>query len=472
MPRPVPATLVQKIWARHAVCELDAETSLLFIDRIFLHDRTGGRMLKGLQDKGRSVANRDLVFGTLDHVIDTDPGRTDRTKMPGGTEFIGLFRERMQAVGIPIFDLGDERQGIVHVVAPELGIALPGITFICGDSHTCTIGGVGALAWGVGISQGELALATQTLPMKRPKMMRVRCEGALGAGVSAKDLICFLIGRHTAAGASGCALEFAGAAVAALSIEARMTLCNMAVEFAAVTGIVGADDVTFQFLNGRPFAPSGADWDRAEAHWRSLATDADAVFDREIVVDCSEIAPQVTWGTSPQHVLPIEGRIPDPATEQDVNLRAGMTKALAYADLAPGTPIAGVPIEAAFIGSCTNSRIEDLRTAAAVLNGRKIAAGIKAICVPGAMQVKRQAEAEGLDRIFLAAGFEWREPGCSLCFFGNGDNFGGARRVITSTNRNFENRQGPGVRSHLASPATVAASAIAGRIADPRRAGA
>jgi 3-isopropylmalate/(R)-2-methylmalate dehydratase large subunit len=471
MSRPAPATLVEKIWAEHVVAELDRETVLLFIDRIFLHDRTGGRMLKGLHDKGHRVANRNLVFGTLDHVIDTDPGRTDQTKIPGGTEFIGLFRERAAAAGIPIFDLGDERQGIVHVVAPEQGIALPGTTFVCGDSHTCTVGGVGALAWGIGVTQGELVLTTQTLPMKRPKMMRVRCEGSVGAGVSAKDIICCLIGRYGAAGASDCALEFAGPAIAGLSVEARMTLCNMAVEFAAVTGIVGADDATFQFLSGRPFAPQGEMWDQAVAHWRRLATDAEAVFDREIVIDCSEIAPQVTWGTSPQHVLPIDGHIPDPAAEADAGTRSTMAKALAYSDLIPGTPIAGIPIEAAFIGSCTNGRIEDLRIAATILKGRSVAAGVKAICVPGSMPVKRQAEAEGLDRIFIAAGFEWREPGCSLCFFGNGDNFGAARRVITSTNRNFENRQGPGMRSHLASPATVAASAIAGRIADPRHLG-
>jgi len=461
-------TLVEKIWAAHVVAELGDDTDLLHIDRLFLHERSGGRMLQGLADAGRPVFDPAMAFGTLDHIIDTDPGRTDSTKFPGGAEFIRSFREGTAAAGVRIFDIGDPAQGIVHVIAPELGVAQPGLTLACGDSHTCTVGGMGALAWGIGVTQGEHVLATQCLPMQRPRQMRVRFEGALRDGVTAKDMVLHLIRLYGARGGDGCAVEFAGEAVRALSCAARMTLCNMAVEFGAWTGIVAPDETTIDYLRGRPHAPQGADWDAAVAWWRTLASDEGARFDREMVIDAADLRPSVTWGTSSEQTVGIDEPAPSPAAIADAVARASAEKALRYTHVEPGQPLAGLPIDAAFIGSCTNSRIEDLRAAARVLEGRKVAPGVLAICVPGSTPVKRQAEAEGLDRIFKDAGFQWREAGCSLCFYAGGDSFGGARRVISSTNRNFENRQGPGVQTHLASPLTVAASAVAGRIADPR----
>lgn len=461
-------TLAEKIWSQHAVAEQGDGTTLLYIDRIFLHERTGSIALKGLEAAGREVRDPGQVFCTMDHIVDTFPGRTDQTTMPGGIEFITATRAAARAAGIRCFDIGDPSQGIVHVVSPEQGIALPGVTLVCPDSHTGTVGGLGALAWGIGSTEAEHALATKTLAVTKPKQMRVTYTSELPFGVTAKDMILALIGRHTAAGGVGYVVEFAGEAVRALDIEARLTLCNMTVEFGAWSGIVAPDDKTIEYVRGRPFAPEGDEWDRAVAHWRSLASDADAVFDREIEIDAAGIVPQVTWGTSPQHEIAVDGRIPDPADEADANRRKAMERALEYMALAPGEALAGTPIDAAFIGSCTNSRLSDLRAAAEVLRGRRVAEGIRAICVPGSTQVKAAAEAEGLDQVFTAAGFEWRESGCSMCFFAGGEHFGREERVITSTNRNFENRQGPGTRSHLASPTTVAASALAGRIADVR----
>jgi len=461
-------TLVEKIWAAHMVAELGDDTDLLHVDRLFLHERSGGRMLQGLADAGRPVFDPAMAFGTLDHIIDTDPGRTDKTRFPGGAEFIRSFREGTAAAGIKTFDIGDPSQGIVHVIAPELGVAQPGLSLVCGDSHTCTVGGMGALAWGIGVTQGEHVLATQCLPMQRPRQMRVRFEGALGEGVTAKDMVLHLIRLYGARGGDGCAVEFAGETVRGLSCAARMTLCNMAVEFGAWTGIVAPDETTIDYLRGRPHAPQGADWDAAVAWWRTLASDEGARFDREIVIDAADLRPSVTWGTSSEQTVGVDEPVPSPAAIADAVARASAEKALRYTQVEPGRPLAGLPIDAAFIGSCTNSRIEDLRAAARVLEGRKVAPGVLAICVPGSTPVKRQAEAEGLDRIFKEAGFQWREAGCSLCFYAGGDSFGAARRVISSTNRNFENRQGPGVQTHLASPLTVAASAVAGAIADPR----
>jgi 3-isopropylmalate/(R)-2-methylmalate dehydratase large subunit len=467
-------TIAQRIWDQHAIAELAAGVSLLHIDRVFMHEKTGGRMLKGVMDPGRTVAHPELVFGSFDHVIDSDPGRNDpaygnKTRIPGGPEFIQVYRDYSKRAGIPLIEIADPDQGIVHVIAPELGVALPGTTFVCGDSHTCSLGALGALAWGIGVTEGEHVLATQTLRANRQQQMKVVFDGQLGAGVTAKDMILALIGKYGAAGGSGYIAEFTGAAVRALSIDARLTLCNMAVEFAAWTGVVAPDDTTFEYLHGRRYAPKGALWDKAVAHWRALASDADASYDQTLHVDCSVLEPQVTWGTSPQHVVAVNGVVPEPASFADGGMRGAAEKAIAYSGLQPGTRLDSVPIEAAFIGSCTNSRLSDLRAAAAVLKGRHVAKGVKAICTPGSSQVKRAAEAEGIDRVFKEAGFEWRESACSLCFYANGDSFGDAKRVITSTNRNFENRQGPGVRSHLASPATVAASAIAGHIADPRK---
>jgi 3-isopropylmalate/(R)-2-methylmalate dehydratase large subunit len=468
----VPSTLIDKIWQMHTVAELGDSTALLHVDRLVMHERTGGRMLDGVRRAGRQVFDPTMVVGTFDHIIDTFPGRNETTLFPGGSEFIKTYRDNAELAGIQLFDIGDARQGIVHVIAPELGIAMPGMTLVCGDSHTPTVGGVGALAWGIGVTQGEHVLSTQCIAVKRPKQMQVRFEGVLAPLVTAKDIILWLIGRYGAAGGKDHVIELTGPVISGLSVAERMTICNMAVEFGAWTAIVAPDDVTIDYLAERPYRPINKFWDLAVKHWRSLRTDDDALFDSEIVVDCSEIEPQVTWGTSSEHVIGVHGRIPDPAAEPASTKRASMQKALNYTELTPGSALAGLPIEAAFIGSCTNSRIEDLRMAAGILRGRKVAVGVKAICVPGSSHVKAQAEAEGLDLVFREAGFEWRESGCSLCFYAGGDSFGEAKRVITSTNRNFENRQGPGVRSHLASPVTVAASAVAGAITDPRSLGA
>lgn len=462
------ATLFGKIWRQHRVAVLDDSADLLHVDRIFLHERTGSIALQSLAEKGHQVRNPAQVFCTMDHIVDTFPGRNDTTRVPGGDVFIRETRSAAHHAGIRLFDISDPHQGIVHVISPEQGIALPGATVVCPDSHTCTQGGLGALAWGIGSTEAEHALATQTLRVARPRTMRVRYDGRVGLGVTAKDMIIYLIAKYSAGGGTGYAIEFAGDAVRALSVDARLTLCNMAVEFSAFAGIVEPDDVVFEYLAGRPYAPRREHWDMAIAAWRGLVSDADAVFDKEIVVDCADIAPMVTWGTSPQHAIAIDGVVPNPADIADGDKRKSMERALSYMDLIPGQAPGALKIDAAFIGSCTNSRLSDLRAAAGLLVGRKVAAGVKAICVPGSSQVKRDAEAEGLHRVFIDAGFEWRESGCSMCFFAGGESFGHRQRVISTTNRNFESRQGPETRTHLASPITVAASALAGYIADPR----
>jgi 3-isopropylmalate/(R)-2-methylmalate dehydratase large subunit len=463
-------TVIDKIWDDHLVAALPSGESLLHIDRVFLHERTGPATLSGLRAAGYAPMHPKLVFGTMDHIVDTLPPRSDKTMFKGGEAFIGAFRDDSKRAGIRLFDLNDARQGIVHVVSPEQGIALPGLTLVCPDSHTCTVGGLGALAWGIGSTEAEHAVATQTLVRPRMKQMRMRFDGTMPKGVSAKDLALAMIVRFGSTGGDGHVIEYTGAAMRALPVEGRLTLCNLTVEFGAWTGLVAPDDTTFHWIASRQreFAPQGAMWERAVAHWRALQSDADARFDTEHAIDCDALLPQVTWGTNPEQGLGIDDAIPDPARAPDTTTRDNWTRALAYMDLKPGTPLMGTPIEAAFIGSCTNSRLSDLRAAAAIVKGRKVARGVKALVVPGSTPVKREAEAEGLDRIFLEAGFEWRESGCSLCFFAGGDHFGAARRVISSTNRNFEGRQGVGVRTHLASPATVAASALAGAIADPR----
>lgn len=469
MSNAAPRTVIAKIWDEHVVAELGGGQSLLHLDRIFLHERTGPALLAGLAQAGRNPAHPGLVLGIMDHAVETLPGRLERSRGPGANAFVAGFRERTRAAGIRLVDLDDPRQGIVHVVSPEQGIALPGLTIVCPDSHTGTVGGIGALAWGIGSTEGEHAVATQTLVRRRPKAMRVELRGRLPAGAGAKDMALALIGRFGAAGGEGHAIEFAGEAVRALPVEGRLTLCNMAVEFGAWTGLVAPDDAAIDWVARRPLAPKGELLERAATHWRGLVSDGDARWDARLELDVTALAPQVTWGTSPEHAIAIDGRVPDPSRASG-SARASLERALEYMALRPGDPIAGTPVEAAFIGSCTNSRLPDLREAARVLAGRKVAPGVKAIVVPGSSTVKREAEAEGLDRVFREAGFEWRESGCSLCFFAGIDSFGAARRVITSTNRNFEGRQGPGVRSHLASPATVAASAVAGCIADPRAA--
>ncbi len=462
-----PRTLFDKLWTSHLVRELGEGVALLAIDRIFLHERTGSVALKSLRDTGRPVRDPSRVFCTMDHIVDTTVGRGDETRMPGGTNFIVETRQAAQAAGIHLFDVRDPLQGIVHVISPELAIVLPGATVVCPDSHTCTQGAMGAFAWGIGSTEAEHALATGTLRVKRPKTMRVRFEGKLPAGVTAKDMTLALIAAHGSVGGNGYAVEYAGAAVEALEIEARLTLCNMATEFSAVTGCIAPDEKTFAYLQGRAHAPAGAEWDEAVESWRALRTDAAAVFDKEIVIDVSNLAPMITWGTSPEHAVPIRASVPDQAGSGTT--AEAYSRALQYMDLAPGVALESLKIDAAFIGSCTNSRLSDLRRAAAILRSRRVAAGVRAICVPGSMSVKRAAEAEGLDQVFRDAGFEWRESGCSMCFFAGGESFGKQERVVSSTNRNFESRQGPETRTHLASPETVAASAVAGHLIDFRR---
>ncbi len=466
-----PQTLFAKLWDAHRVATLDDGADLLHIDRVVLHERAGAICMRQLAKAGRSVYDPAQVFGIMDHVLDTRPGRSEATTLiPNGQQFIEAFRAAANAAGFSMFDLGDERQGIAHVSMPEQGVVLPGMSLVCADSHTGTIGGLGALAWGVGVSELEHALATQTIAIARPLTMRVTIEGDSGAAVTAKDIVLRLIGQIGASGAVGYMVEYAGSAVRAMSIEGRMTLCNMAVEFGAWSAVVAPDAVTLAWVAGRPFAPSGAMWDRAAETWQDLQSDDDAVFDREVHLEIAALVPQVSWGTSPQHVAPVDGIVPHPDAIGDPVARGAAEAALRYMDLAPGQRLADVPIDAVFIGSCTNARLSDLRAAAAVLRGRRIAATIgKAIVVPGSSEVKRQAEAEGLDIIFRDAGFEWRESGCSLCFFGGGEGFAPGARVASTTNRNFENRQGPGIRTHLMSPATAAASALSGRLADPRK---
>jgi 3-isopropylmalate/(R)-2-methylmalate dehydratase large subunit len=460
-------TLFDKIWRQHVVAEPPGGAALIAIDRIFLHERTGSIALKSLRESGRTVVDPARVFCTMDHIVDTFPGRGDETKMPGGKAFIVETRHAAREAGIHLFDVRDRDQGIVHVISPELGIVLPGATVVCPDSHTCTQGAMGAFAWGIGSTEAEHTLATGTLRITKPKTMRVRFDGTLAPGVTAKDLSLALIGKYGSVGGNGYVVEYAGPAIEAMEIEARLTLCNMATEFSAVSGLIAPDDRTIDYLHGRCYAPRGAHWDEAVRQWRALKSDDDATFDADYVIDASALAPMVTWGTSPQHAVPVTAAVPD--LEHSGTTREAYDRALAYMGLTPGAKLDEVKIDAAFIGSCTNSRISDLRRAAAVLKGRRVATGVKAICVPGSMSVKRQAEEEGLDEIFRQAGFEWRESGCSMCFYAGGESFGKRERVVSSTNRNFESRQGPETRTHLASPETVAASAIAGHLADVRR---
>jgi 3-isopropylmalate/(R)-2-methylmalate dehydratase large subunit len=462
---PRPATIIDKIWQEHLI-GANGESALVAIDRIFLHERTGSIALKSLRERGRPVRGAAQVFCTIDHIVDTRAGRGDETLVPNGRDFIVQTRAAAREAGIRLFDVPDPDQGIVHVISPELGLALPGLTIVCPDSHTCTQGGVGALAWGIGSTQAEHALATGTLRLNRPHSLRVRFDGRLAPCVGAKDLSLVLISRYGAAGGQGKAIEFAGATVRALGIEARLTLCNMATEFSAITGIIAPDDTTLEYLANRRYAPRAAHWDRAVAHWQSLPSDPDAAFDAEIHIDVGAVAPMVTWGTSPQHAVAVSDSVPDEAASRTG--RDAYRRAVSYMGVMPGVPMTTLRVDAAFIGSCTNGRIADLRSAARVLEGRRVARGVRAICVPGSSALKRQAEAEGLDRIFKEAGFEWRESGCSLCFYAGGEDLGLGKRVVSSTNRNFEGRQGPGTRTHIASPATVAASAVRGHIADVR----
>ena len=461
------ATLFDKVWDAHVVTGLGGGHVLLHVDRHLMHDLGGPRGLADLRAQGLAVRNPGLTFATPDHAVSTAPGR-DADTNPQGGQYLRQLRVETARAGIRLFDLGEPGQGIVHVVGPEQGLSLPGLTVVCGDSHTCTHGGVGALAFGIGSTELVHVLATQTLVQKKPRRMRVRFDGLPPAGVTPKDLVLAMIGTYGAAGGNGYALEYAGEAIRAMDIEGRMTICNLSIEFGAKIGMVAPDDTTFEWIAGRPYAPGGASWDAALAHWRGLPSDDGAAFDREIAIDCATLAPRITWGTSPEHAMPIDGRIPAPEDAPDAQRRQACEQALAYMGLQPGMPIAGVPVDRVFIGSCTNSRLPDLRLAARIARGRRVAPGVRAWVVPGSEQVRRDAQAEGLHRVFLDAGFEWREPGCSMCVAANGETVAPGERSVSTSNRNFVGRQGPGARTHLASPATAAAAAIAGRIVDPR----
>lgn len=450
-------TLFDKIWDQHVVRSLGDGWALLHIDRHLLHDLSGTGGLKDLHDRKLPVRNPALAFATPDHAVSSAPGRTGTT-FPGGARLYKGLQMLSGAAGIRLFDLGQPGQGIVHVMGPELGIVQPGMTVICGDSHTCTNGALGAIAFGVGSSEVTHALATQTLLQRKPKNMRVRFEGRRGPGVTAKDMALYMIADIGAAAGTGHAVEYAGEAVEALTLEERMTLCNLSIEMGAKIGLVAPDEKTIAYVRGRQFVPQGELFEQAAAHWARLTSDAGAMFDREHVIDVGLIEPMVTWGTSPQQALPVTAKVP----------MDGDASALDYMGLQAGAPLIGTPIDRVFIGSCTNSRLSDLREAAALIRGRKVAGTVTAWVVPGSENVKRAAEAEGLDALFKDAGFEWREPGCSMCVAANGEQATAGERVISTSNRNFVGRQGPGARTHLASPAMAVAAALTGRITDVR----
>ncbi|MFZ5658493.1 MAG: 3-isopropylmalate dehydratase large subunit [Pseudomonadota bacterium] len=460
-------TLYDKIWEQHVVAT-EGDATLLYIDRQLIHEVTSPQAFEGLRVAGRKPWRVDANVAVPDHNVPTI-GREQGIADPVSRLQVETLDRNCAEFGIEEFAMGDVRQGIVHVIAPEQGLTLPGMTVVCGDSHTATHGALGALAFGIGTSEVEHVLATQCLWTQKTKSMRIRVEGELPAGCTAKDIVLAVIGKIGTAGGTGYTIEFAGPAIEALSIEGRMTVCNMAIEAGARAGMVAVDDKTIDYVKGRPFAPQGALWEQAVAAWRELRSDPDAVFDREVVLDAAEIQPQVTWGTSPEMVVGINDRVPDPAQEPDPVRRHAMEQALAYMGLEANTPMTAIAIDKVFIGSCTNARIEDLRAAAAVAKGHKVAPHVKqALVVPGSGLVKRQAEAEGLDRIFKEAGFEWRDPGCSMCLAMNADRLEPGERCAATSNRNFEGRQGKGGRTHLVSPAVAAAAAIAGHFVDVR----
>ncbi len=469
-----PRTLYEKIWDAHVVEQRPDGTCLIFIDRHLVHEVTSPQAFAGLRASGRAVRRPDLTLAVPDHNLPTTArldANGDKLPIadPESAAQLAMLEKNAPEYGIRYIDATAPEQGIVHVVGPEQGFSLPGTTIVCGDSHTACHGGIGALAFGIGTSEVEHVLATQTLLLQPSKTMEVRVEGEVGPGVTAKDIILHITGTIGAAGGTGHVIEYTGSAIRALSIEGRLTVSNMAIEGGARAGLIAPDDVTFDYLKGRPYAPKGADWDAAVAYWKSLATDPGATYDKVVVIDAADIAPSVTWGTSPEDVVPITGTVPDPASFADPSKRVAAAKSLAYMGLEPGTPMREVPIENIFIGSCTNSRIEDMRAAAAIVKGRKKAANVRwAIVVPGSGLVKAQAEAEGLDRIFTDAGLEWREPGCSACLAMNPDKVPAGERCASTSNRNFVGRQGPGARTHLVSPAMAAAAAVTGKLTDVR----
>src|SRR5258706_1290137 len=466
----MPQTLYDKLWQSHLVNEEPDGGALIYIDRHLVHEVTSPQAFEGLEINGRKPWRIKSIVATADHNVPTT-GRKEGIADPISRLQVETHDQNIEKFHVPVyFGMNDMRQGIVHVIGPEQGATLPGMTVVCGDSHTSTHGAFAALAFGIGTSEVEHVMATQCLVAKKSKSLLIRVEGKVGRGITAKDIVLAIIGRIGTAGGNGHAIEFAGSAIRALSMEGRMTVCNMAIEAGARAGMIGVDDKTIAYLRGRPQAPEGEMFDQATAYWRTLVSDAGAAFDRVVELDAAAIQPQVTWGTSPEMVVGIDGKVPDPVKESDPTRREGIERALQYMGLNPGTPIDQIKIDKVFIGSCTNSRIEDLRAAAGVLRGRHIADNVKlALVVPGSGLVKRQAEDEGLDKIFLAAGFEWREPGCSMCLGMNDDRLSPGERCASTSNRNFEGRQGPGGRTHLVSPQMAAAAAIAGHFVDVRQ---
>jgi len=462
-----PRTLFDKVWDSHVVEKLPDGTCLLYIDRHLVHEVTSPQAFEGLRLAGRRVRRPDATIAVVDHNVPTSDRRAGIAE-PESRLQVETLEHNVAAFGVPYFPLLDARQGIVHIIGPEQGISLPGSTIVCGDSHTSTHGALGALAFGIGTSEVEHVLATQTLLQKRAKNMLVRVDGQLPLGCTAKDIVLTIIGAIGTAGGTGHVIEFAGEAIRALDMAGRMTVCNMSIEAGARAGMIAPDETTVAYVAGKPYAPKGEALDRAIAYWRTLPSDDGALYDKVVVLDAATIAPMVTWGTSPETVAPITGTVPDPAAEPDEAKRAQMLRMLDYMALTPGQKLSEVPIDVVFIGSCTNGRIEDIRAAATVAKGRKVAPGVRALVVPGSGLVKQQAEAEGLDRILLDAGFEWREAGCSMCLGMNPDKLTPGQRCASTSNRNFEGRQGPGGRTHLLSPAMAAAAAVTGHLADVR----
>ena len=460
-------TLYQKVFEAHVVHEAAGETPIIYIDRHLVHEVTSPQAFDGLREKGRKVRRTDRTWATMDHNVSTTSNDINASGEMARVQMQTLMKNA-EDFGVPLYGLNHKWQGIVHVMGPEIGLTLPGTTIVCGDSHTATHGAFGALAFGIGTSEVEHVLATQTLKQSRAKTMKIEVTGKVGPGVTAKDIVLAIIGKTGTAGGTGYVVEFCGTAIQALTMEERMTVCNMAIELGAKAGMVAPDQTTFDYLHGRPFAPKGADWDAAVAYWSTLKTDAGAQYDAELVLKGEDIAPQITWGTNPGQVIDVNTNIPSPEDFTDPVERSSAQKALEYMDLKAGQKWSDVKIDKAFIGSCTNGRIEDIRAAAAVAKGRKVAAGVQALVVPGSQQVKAQAEAEGLDKILTEAGFEWRLPGCSMCLAMNNDRLEPGERCAATSNRNFEGRQGRGGRTHLVSPAMAAAAAIAGHFVDVR----
>jgi len=463
-----PRTLFDKIWAHHVVETLPDGTALLYIDRHLVHEVTSPQAFEGLRVAGRPVRRPDATIAVVDHNIATDSSRRTGITDPESRLQVDTLEKNVVEFGVPYIPLLDARQGIVHVIGPEQGLSLPGTTIVCGDSHTSTHGALGALAFGIGTSEVEHVLATQTLLQKPAKNMRVTVDGKLPVGCTAKDIVLAIIGKIGTAGGTGHVIEFAGEAIRALDMAGRMTVCNMSIEAGARAGMVAPDQTTFDYVKGRPYAPKGEAFDRAVAWWSSLPSDPGAVFDKEVVLDAAEIVPMVSWGTSPEDVAPITATVPNPADAPNETRRAQLERMIQYMGLTPGQKLTDLKVDVVFIGSCTNSRIEDIRVAAAIAKGRKVADGVRAMVVPGSGLIKAQAEAEGLDRVLTEAGFEWREAGCSMCLGMNPDKLTPGQRCASTSNRNFEGRQGPGGRTHLLSPAMATAAALAGHLADVR----